>query len=149
MGGILVKYHSQILKYHILPGDPNLLWYQTLTRKQVDLSWEQIPANFLTGPHPIDLTPPSNKLRSLRNWEHNSPGLFSLQTREQLWLLYADYNSKALEILDDKDTSRPLPKDPTLKYKIQLINLLKSCETQGQISQDTYKILYPTCASTP
>ena len=60
-----------------------------------------------------------------------------------------DYNSKALEIFDDKDTYRHLPKDPTPKYKNQLINLLKSSKAQGQINQDIYKELYPTCASTP
>ena len=60
-----------------------------------------------------------------------------------------DYNCNALELLDDKDTYKPILKDPTLTYKCQLINLLKSCKTLGQITQDAYKKLYPTCASTP
>ena len=59
-----------------------------------------------------------------------------------------DYNCKALELLDDKDTYKPIFKDPTPKYKSQLINVLKSCKTQGQITQDTYNKLYPTCVST-
>ena len=50
-----------------------------------------------------------------------------------------DYNCKALELLDDKDTYKSILKDPTPKYKSQLINLLKSCKTQGQITQDTCK----------
>ena len=60
-----------------------------------------------------------------------------------------DYNYKALELLDDKDTYKPILKVPTPKSKSQLINLLKSCKTQGQITQDTYKKLYHTCVSTP
>ena len=59
-----------------------------------------------------------------------------------------DYNCKALELLDDKDIYKLILKDPTPKYKSQLINLLKSCKTQGQITQDIYQKLYPTCAST-
>ena len=53
------------------------------------------------------------------------------------------HNSKALDLLDDKDTYRPLPKDQTPKYKSQLINLLKSCKIQGQINLDTYKNFIP------
>ena len=48
-----------------------------------------------------------------------------------------DYNCKALELLDDKDTYKPILKGPAPKYKGQLITLLKSCKTQGQITQDT------------
>ena len=57
-----------------------------------------------------------------------------------------DYNIKAQGLLENKDTYRPLPKDPTAKYKSQLINILINCKGQGQINQDTYQKLYPTCA---
>ena len=60
-----------------------------------------------------------------------------------------DYNYRALELLDEKDTYRPLLKDPIPKYKGQLINLLKSCKSQGQITKVTNIKLCPTCASTP
>ena len=39
------------------------------------------------------------------------------------------YNSKVLVLLHDKATYRLILKDPTPKYKSQLINLLRSCKT--------------------
>ena len=50
-----------------------------------------------------------------------------------------DYKCKELELLDDKDIYKPILQDPTTKYKSQLINLLKSYKTQGQITKDIYK----------
>ena len=49
-----------------------------------------------------------------------------------------DYSTKAQGLLDDKD--------PTAKLESQLINILQNCKAKGQINQDTYKNLYPTCA---
>ena len=60
-----------------------------------------------------------------------------------------DYNTKRLELLDDKDTYRPISEDPTTKYKGKLINILKSCKAQGQINHDISKKLDPTCAYNP
>ena len=37
-----------------------------------------------------------------------------------------DYKTEAQSLLDDKDTYRPLSKDPTAKLKRQLINILKT-----------------------
>ena len=37
-----------------------------------------------------------------------------------------DYNYKALELLDDKETYRPHLKDPTPKYKSQLTQKLQN-----------------------
>ena len=54
-----------------------------------------------------------------------------------------DYNCKALELLYDKDTNRIILKDPNPKIKSQLINLLRSCKTWGQIIQDPYKKFTP------
>ena len=54
-----------------------------------------------------------------------------------------DYNTKAQSLLDDKDTYRPLPEDPTAKLKSQLINILKNCQAQGQGNKATYKRLLP------
>ena len=44
-----------------------------------------------------------------------------------------DHNTKAQDLLDDKDTYRPLSKDPTAKLKSQL-NILKNCKAQEQIN---------------
>ena len=60
-----------------------------------------------------------------------------------------DYNIKALDLLDDKDTYRPLPKDPTPKYKSQLINIPKSCKAQGQINQGYLQKTLPPLVPLP
>ena len=58
-----------------------------------------------------------------------------------------DYNTKPQGLLDNKDTYRPLSKDPTAKYKSQLLNILKNCKAQEQIIQDTYKNFTPLVPS--
>ena len=41
---------------------------------------------------------------------------------------------------------RPIPNDPTNRYKTKLIALLKSIKAEGGISEATYRRLYPTGA---
>ena len=53
-----------------------------------------------------------------------------------------DYNKKAEELLH-QPAYRPIPNDPTKKYKTKLIFLLKSIKTEGGIDESTYKRLYP------
>ena len=59
-----------------------------------------------------------------------------------------DYNQKA-EALLQESAYRPIPNDPTNKYKTKLIALLKSIKTEGGINEVTYKRLYPTGAGSP
>ena len=57
-----------------------------------------------------------------------------------------DYVNKAQELLGELDTCRPISKDPIPKLKNQLVQILKNCKSQGQVSQATYERLYPMCA---
>ena len=59
-----------------------------------------------------------------------------------------DYNKKA-ETLLQQSAYRPIPNDPTKKYKTKLIALLKSIKTEGGITESTHKRLYPTGAGSP
>ena len=59
-----------------------------------------------------------------------------------------DYNRKAEELLH-QPAYKPIPNDPTNKYKNKLISLLKSIKTEGGIGEFTYKRLYPTGAGSP
>ena len=54
-----------------------------------------------------------------------------------------DYHRKADALLEES-TYRPIPNDPTNKYKTRLIALLKSIKAEGGINETTYKKLYPT-----
>ena len=121
-----------------------------MTCNQCQQSWEQIPVNFLTEhtPRPTISIQVAKAIKELRT-DQSRIILTADKVIAVVIMDRQDYNTKALELLDDKDTYRPILKDPTPKYKSQLINLLKSCKTQGQINQDTYKKIYPTCASTP
>ena len=59
-----------------------------------------------------------------------------------------DYNQKAKELLK-QPAYRPIPNDPTNKYKTKHISLLKSIKTEGGINESTYKRLCPTGAGSP
>ena len=59
-----------------------------------------------------------------------------------------DYNQKA-EALLQESAYRPIPNDPTNKYKTKLLALLKSIKTEGRINEATYKRFYPTGAGSP
>ena len=60
-----------------------------------------------------------------------------------------DYNNKAQALLQDTNTYKVLPKDPTPQLKNKLITLLKSIKPTGGLSTQKYKQLYPTSAVPP
>ena len=59
-----------------------------------------------------------------------------------------EYIRKAEELLR-QPTYKPIPTDPTNKYKNKLIFLLKNNKTEGGMDEVTYRRLYPTGASPP
>ena len=60
-----------------------------------------------------------------------------------------DYINKAQTLLQDTNTHRVLPKDPTSHLKNKLITLLKDIKQTGGLSTQKYKQLYPTSAVPP
>ena len=60
-----------------------------------------------------------------------------------------DYISKAQDLLQDTNTYKVLPKDPTSLLKKKLITLLKDIKQTGGLSTQKYKQLYPTSAVPP
>ena len=56
-----------------------------------------------------------------------------------------EYIKKAQDLLKE-DTYRVIPEDPTNKQKNKLILLLKKIKNEGGISEEKYKIMYPTGA---
>ena len=59
-----------------------------------------------------------------------------------------EYNKMAEELLH-QPAYRPIPNDPTNKYRTKLISLLKSIKAEGGIDESTYKRLYHTGAESP
>ena len=60
-----------------------------------------------------------------------------------------DYITKAQTLLQDTNTYKVLPKDPTSHLKNKLITLLKDIKQTGGLSTQKYKQLYPTSAVPP
>ena len=60
-----------------------------------------------------------------------------------------DYIQKMNQLLEDKNTYRPLKMDPTNKQKNRLINILRRIKSEGRLEKHTYKKMYPTGASSP
>ena len=60
-----------------------------------------------------------------------------------------DYIQKMNQLLEDKNTYRPLKMDPTNKQKNTLINILRRIKSEGRLEEYTYKKIYPTGASSP
>ena len=60
-----------------------------------------------------------------------------------------DYTNKALTLLQDTNTYKVLPKDPTSQLKNKLISLLKDIKHTGGLSTHKYKQLYLTSAVPP
>ena len=59
-----------------------------------------------------------------------------------------DYIKKTEDLLN-QPTYKLIPADPTTRQKNRLINLLKNIKAEGDISEDTYKRMYPTGAGSP
>ena len=57
-----------------------------------------------------------------------------------------DYTNKAQTLLQDNNTYKVLPKDPTSQLKNKLISLLKDIKQTGGLNTNKYKQLYPTSA---
>ena len=60
-----------------------------------------------------------------------------------------DYTNKTQTLLQDTNTYKVLPKDPTSQLKNKLISLLKDIKQTGALSTNKYKQLYPTSAVPP
>ena len=60
-----------------------------------------------------------------------------------------DYTKKAQTLLQDTNTYKVLPKDPTSQLKNKLISLPKDIKQTGGLSPNKYKQLYPTSAVPP
>ena len=60
-----------------------------------------------------------------------------------------DYSNKAQAFLQDTNTYKVLPKDPTPQLKNKLITLLKNIKQTGGLSTQKYKQLYPTSSVPP
>ena len=60
-----------------------------------------------------------------------------------------EYIKKANILLEDTNTYRPIPTDPTNKNKAKLINILKNIKAESGMSQNTYKKMYSTGAGSP
>ena len=59
-----------------------------------------------------------------------------------------DYIQKADELLNT-NTYKKITEDQTNKHKNRLVNILKNIESEGGLSEETYKKLYPTGAVSP
>ena len=55
----------------------------------------------------------------------------------------ADHSKKAEELLNTP-TYKKIPEDPTGRQKNKLINILKNIKTEGGLSEEAYRRLYPT-----
>ena len=60
-----------------------------------------------------------------------------------------DYINKAQSLLQDTNTYKVLPKEPTSHLKNKLITLLKDIKQTGGLNTQKYKQLYPTSAVPP
>ena len=58
-----------------------------------------------------------------------------------------DYIKKARNLVEDTNSYRPIPTDPTNKHKAKLINILKNIKAETGINENIYKKMYPTGAS--
>ena len=60
-----------------------------------------------------------------------------------------EYQDKMKEMLNDEATYEKLKKDPTKKYKTELIRMVNSLEKEGKSTKDQYWYLYPTLEKVP
>jgi hypothetical protein len=61
----------------------------------------------------------------------------------------SDYDGKIKALLSDSNTYDKLRSDPTNKFKVKLIRLIKMWKENNKITQNIYFHLYPTAAETP
>ena len=60
-----------------------------------------------------------------------------------------EYIKKAKILLEDINTYKPIPTDPTSKHKNKLVNILKNMNAEFGMNENTYKMMYSTGASAP
>ena len=60
-----------------------------------------------------------------------------------------EYEEKMRKMLSDPGTYETLKRDPTRKYKQQMISMLNDLEKRGKITKDQYWYLYPTLEKVP
>jgi hypothetical protein len=61
----------------------------------------------------------------------------------------SEYEEKMRRMLSDKDTYEPLKRDPTKKYKAELIKILNQLVADEKITKEQYWYLYPTLEKVP
>ena len=60
-----------------------------------------------------------------------------------------EYEEKVNNLLSDEKTYEKLKSNPTTGYKRKLVAILKRLKKENKISDDQYKLLYPTAENTP
>ena len=60
-----------------------------------------------------------------------------------------DYDNKLQTMLNDTETYTKLSKDPTLKYKTKLVDILARLKKEGRIRPQDKAFLYPTAEIVP
>ena len=61
----------------------------------------------------------------------------------------ADYDNKLQTMLNDTETYTKLSKDPTLKYKKKLVDILARLKKEGKMRPQDKAFLYPTAEIVP
>ena len=60
-----------------------------------------------------------------------------------------EYEQNVATVLSEDITYEKLKKDPTQKYKRQLVSIIRKLKEDGKITEEQYKHLYPTAESVP
>ena len=60
-----------------------------------------------------------------------------------------EYEQKVTTVLSDHKTYDKLKKDPTQKYKRQLVSIIRKLKEDDKITEEQYKYLYPTAKNVP
>ena len=88
---------------------------------------------------------------SSENLKRTIPGWYLQATMEWPWLSWIGRikPKKAHQLLADTNTYKPIPTDPSSKLKNKLAQTLRDIETEGELSDNKYKRLYPTSVVAP
>ena len=143
--------------YTVLPRNPPVAEYR-VSIEQVYTALKQGEVEELRGEVKPSLRRYNHPKYSITREEHKTLG--ELKKYKNRIILTADkavsivlmdkedYNRKA-EALLRQPTYKPIPTDPTNKYKNKLISQLKTINTEGGINEVIYRRLYSTGASLP
>ena len=89
--------------------------------------------------------------RAIKELREDQPGIV-LTADKGVAMVIMDrqqYMDKATILLQDTNTYRTIPKDPTNKQKNKLIGILKDIKQTGGLKDTTYCKVYPTSAIPP